>query len=407
MLAETAAILHPARYQPSIRTPSRSPQATHPFEAGTSHLDLSIATSDSARRNTRVSSPYNAKYAAIWPAQDQKQDQSVKSMSTRRSAPATNQPDFAANEIRQGTIYGFLAYFSWGVLPLYFHALSPASALEILSHRIVWSLVFCIILCLIRNDFSWVPLLFQNPRRLLLLTVAAVFLAINWGVYIYAVTDNNVVESSLGYFINPILLVLMGVIILKERLRRLQWAAVGLATVAVLIISIDYGRLPWIALALATSFATYGYIKKLVGANMDALPSMTIETVVLAPFAIATIVWIELSGDGTFVTEGMPHTSMLLSTGIITAVPLILFAAAARRVPLATMGLLQFLAPVLQFISGVFILGEDVPLSRWIGFSIVWVALAMLTTDIIRHTRTERRHRAPVPISVTPREAIQ
>lgn len=326
------------------------------------------------------------------------------SIDTGRSAQPAPKPDFAANEIRQGTIYGFLAYFSWGVLPLYFHALAPASALEILTHRIVWSLLFCLILCLIRNDFSWVPLLLQNPRRLLLLTAAAIFLAINWGVYIYAVTDNNVVESSLGYFINPILLVLMGVIILKERLRRLQWAAVGLATVAVLVISIDYGRLPWIALALATSFATYGYIKKLVGANIGALPSMTIETVILAPFAIATIVWIEMSGDGTFLTEGMSHTSMLLSTGVITAVPLILFAAAARRVPLVTMGLLQFLAPVLQFISGVFLLGEAVPLSRWIGFTIVWIALAMLTTDIIRHTQTERRHRAQAPLSVTPQE---
>ena len=277
------------------------------------------------------------------------------------------------------------------MLPLYFHALSPASALEILAHRIVWSLVFCLALGLIQRDFSWVPLLFQNPKRLLILTLAAFLLAINWGVYIYAVTTNNVVESSLGYFINPLLLVLMGVFILKERLRRLQWAAVGLATIAVLIISIDYGRLPWIALALASSFATYGYIKKQVGANIDALPSMTIETVVLTPFAAATIIWIERSGEGTFTAAGSGHTMMLLSTGIITAVPLILFAAAARRVPLATMGLLQFLAPVLQFMCGVLILGEIVPPSRWVGFVFVWIALSLLATDIIRHTRSQRR----------------
>jgi chloramphenicol-sensitive protein RarD len=293
--------------------------------------------------------------------------------------------------VQKGTIYGFLAYASWGLLPLYFHALSPASALEILAHRIVWSLVFCLALCLIQRDFSWVPLLLQNPKRLFTLTLAAFLLAVNWGVYIYAVTTNNVVESSLGYFINPLILVLMGVFMLKERLRRLQWAAVGLATVAVLIIAFDYGRLPWIALALATSFATYGYIKKQVGANIDALPSMTIETVVLTPFAAAAIVWIERSGEGTFTTAGAGHTAMLLSTGIITAVPLILFAAAARRVPLATMGLLQFLAPVLQFICGVTLLGEIVPASRWVGFIFVWVALALLGSDMIRYTRSQRR----------------
>ena len=315
----------------------------------------------------------------------------MKLTAARRSQLESTHPDYAAEQVRQGTIYGFLAYASWGMLPLYFHALSPASALEILAHRIVWSLVFCLILCLIQRDFGWVPLLFQNPRRLQLLSLAAILLAINWGVYIYAVTTNNVVESSLGYFINPLILVLMGVLILKERLRRLQWAAVGLATIAVLIISVDYGRLPWIALALASSFATYGFIKKHIGANIDALPSMTIETVVLTPFAIAAIIWIERSGNGTFLTEGGGHTTMMLSTGVITAVPLILFAAAARRVPLATMGLLQFLAPVLQFISGVAILGEIVPASRWIGFGFVWIALAMLATDILRFSRSRRR----------------
>lgn len=328
-------------------------------------------------------------FTRIWPQSPR--EYLVRAVATRRPQIESSHPDYAADQIRKGTLYGFLAYASWGMLPLYFHALDPASALEILAHRIVWSLLFCFVLCLIQRDFSWVPLLLQNPRRLLLLTLAAFLLAINWGVYIYAVTTENVVESSLGYFINPLLLVLMGVFILNERLRRLQWAAVGLATVAVLIISVDYGRLPWIAFALATSFATYGYIKKQVGANIDALPSMTIETVVLTPFAIAAIFWIERSGDGTFLSTGASHTSMLLSTGIITAVPLILFAAAARRVPLATMGLLQFLAPVLQFICGVAILGEVVPLSRWVGFGFVWIALALLAADIIRFTRSRRR----------------
>lgn len=303
----------------------------------------------------------------------------------------THQHDDAAREARSGTIYGFLAYASWGVLPLYFHALAPAQAFEILAHRIVWSLVFCLILVTLSRDSSWVPIVLRHPRRLMLLTLAAFLLAINWGVYIYAVTSGNVVESSLGYFINPLILVLIGVFVLHERLRRLHWWAVGLGTIAVLIISFNYGRLPWIALTLACSFATYGFIKNRVGANIGALQSMTVETVVLVPFAGAGIVWIERSGNGTFTTEGLSHTLMMLSTGIVTAVPLIFFAAAARRVPLATMGLLQFFAPVLQFICGVTILGEIVPASRWIGFGLVWLALIILTVDTLRTSRSRRR----------------
>lgn len=296
------------------------------------------------------------------------------------------------DETKKGTLYGFLAYASWGMLPIYFHSLGPSSAIEILVHRIVWSLVFCLILGFVVGERSWLPLL-RNTRQILVLAAAASVLAVNWGVYIYAVTTHNVVESSLGYFINPIILVLMGVLLLKERLRTLQWAAVGLATVAVMVITVDYGRPPWIALALAFTFATYGYIKKQVGASIDALPSMTIETVVLAPVALVVIIGIELSGNGTFLSAGAGHTAMLLTTGVVTAVPLILFAAAARRVTLVTMGLLQFLAPVLQFITGVFILNEPVPPSRWVGFGFVWIALLLLATDMIRSTQAQRKLR--------------
>lgn len=310
----------------------------------------------------------------------------------RPTAETSNQED-PSREIRSGTIYGFLAYGSWGILPLYFNALAPAEAFEILAHRIVWSLLFCLALGVVSRDFSWVRIVLRNPRRIVLLAVAAVLLAINWGIYIQAVITKNVVESSLGYFINPLILVLMGVVLLHERLRRLQWGAVALGAIAVLVISLNYGRLPWIALSLATSFALYGFIKKQVGVNIGALPSMTIETVILVPFAVAGIIWIEMSGRGTFMTSGTSHTAMLLSTGIVTAVPLILFAAAASRVPLATMGLLQFLAPVLQLICGVAVLGEVIPASRWIGFGLVWIALVLLTIDTIRFTRSRRRLR--------------
>lgn len=299
--------------------------------------------------------------------------------------------DRGAEEVHVGTIYGFLAYVSWGLLPFYFHVLEPAGPVEILAQRIVWSLVFCLFLLTLTRNWSWLPHVVRHPRRLMLLTLAAFLLAINWGVYIYAIASGNVVESSLGYFINPLILVLMGVFILHERLRRMQWWAVGLGTVAVVIISLNYGRLPWIAFTLALSFATYGFIKKRVGANIGALQSMTVETIILTLPAAGTIVWMEGTGKGTFTTEGAAHTVMLLSTGIVTATPLILFAAAASRVPLVTMGLLQFFAPVLQFLTGVFILGETVPLSRWIGFGFVWIALVILTADMVGNGRSRRR----------------
>lgn len=289
--------------------------------------------------------------------------------------------------------FGAAAYALWGIFPLYFHILAPSSAIEILTHRMIWSLVFCVIAWCFLRDLSWVRVLIAEPRRLFLLVLAAFVLAINWGVYIYAVTVDNVVQSSLGYFINPLVLVLMGVFLLHERLRIMQWAAVAIGAAAVLVIAIDYGRPPWIALSLAISFSIYGFIKKRVGPGIGALASMTAETVVLAPFAMIVLVWLELSGRGTF-TESAPwHGLGLIGTGIVTAIPLIMFAAAARRVPLTTMGLLQFLAPILQLICGVVVLGERVPATGWVGFGMVWIALVLLTVDSIRAATTRGRLR--------------
>lgn len=295
--------------------------------------------------------------------------------------------------IRIGTIYGFLAYGMWGVFPIYFRALEPASSWEILAHRIVWSFLLCMGVWTYRRDFSWAKPLLANPRRLFLLTLAAFVLAINWGVFIAAIAAGNVVETSLGYFINPLFLVVMGVVLLKERMNRLQWTALGFGTVAVAVISLDYGRLPYIALTLAISFSIYGYIKKQIGGHIGALESMTIETVVLTPFALAAVIWMEVSGNGTFLSEGPSHSALIMASGVATAVPLTLFAAAASRIPLTTMGLLQFLAPVGQFIVGVFVFHEEVPGPRWVGFGLVWVGLAILTVDMFRRARRTRRTR--------------
>lgn len=299
--------------------------------------------------------------------------------------------DLGRDEVRRGASFGFGAYLLWGVFPLYFHALLPAGAIEILVHRVVWSLLVCLVLVALLRDTGWVRPLLAEPKRLIRLGLAAAFIAVNWGVYIYAVNSGQVVEAALGYFINPLVTVLFGVLLLHERLRRLQWLAVGLGAVAVVALTIDYGRVPVIALVLAGSFSTYSLLKKWIGADLGALGSFTAETALLFPFAAAALVWLEVTGRGTMTEQAPWHGLLLASTGIATAVPLLLFAAAARRVPLTTIGLLQFMTPVLQLLCGVLLLGEQVPASRWVGFSIVWLALLVLSLDQVRNARARSR----------------
>jgi chloramphenicol-sensitive protein RarD len=303
-------------------------------------------------------------------------------------------PTSDQTSVRNGTVFGLSAYLLWGAFPLYFHLLLPANAVEILLHRMIWSLAFCVIALALLRDIRWVRPLVRHPGRLVMLGVAAVTIAMNWGVYIYAVNSGHVVEAALGYFFNPIVTVLLGVFLLRETLRRLQWAAVALGLIAAVVLTLDYGRPPWVALVLALSFATYGLMKKRVGVGLGALASLSTETALLFPFAIGALVWLEISGEGTFTSEGVGHTLLLASTGIATAVPLLLFAAAARRIPLVTIGLLQFLTPVLQLLCGVLLMGEVVPPSRWIGFGIVWLALVVLTLDSLRAAHAVRLARA-------------
>jgi chloramphenicol-sensitive protein RarD len=274
---------------------------------------------------------------------------------------------------------------------LYFHLLAPAGAWEILSHRILWTLLFCGAVLAVRRDFGWCRSVFGNPRMLGAVTLAGVLLAVNWTIYVAAVVAHHVTEASLGYFLNPIVTVAIGVVVLRERLRPLQWVAVAIGLAAGVYLTIDFGRPPWIAVGLAFSFALYGLMKKRVGASLGALQSLTSETVVLVPIAIAVLVWVELSGGTTFTLDPPAHPLLLASAGLVTAGPLLLFGAAARRVPLVTIGLLQFVTPVLQLLCGVLLLGETMSTSRWIGFAIVWVALLVLTFDSIHSVRTRRR----------------
>jgi chloramphenicol-sensitive protein RarD len=281
------------------------------------------------------------------------------------------------------------AYGLWGGFPLYWPLLEPAGALEILAHRILWSMVTMGLLVVIFRRTSQVRAILADRRTLLLLAAAAVIVTVNWATYIYGVNNERVVETSLGYFINPLVTVLMGVVILGERLRPLQWGALGIASLAVVVLTVDYGRLPYIALVLAFSFGTYGLLKKT--ANVGALESLAVETTVVAPLAAVYLGWLIASGASSFGSEGAGHALLLASAGIVTAIPLICFGAAATRVPMTTLGLLQYLAPVLQFALGVFVLDEAMPASRWIGFVLVWVALVIFTVEATNHHRRQLR----------------
>ena len=284
------------------------------------------------------------------------------------------------------------AYFIWGLFPIYWPLLKPATAVEILAHRMAWSLLFVVALLAVRRHWSWCRELLRQPRKLGLLALAAVFITFNWGTYIYAVNTGHVVEAALGYFINPLVSVLFGVALFGERLRRWQWAAVGLGAVAVAVLTIAYGRMPWLALILAFSFGFYSVIKK--GVNVGAAESLTVETLVLFLPALAYLAVLEADGTGTFGHHGVAHAVLLAGAGLVTAVPLLFFGAAAIRVPLSVMGILQYIAPILQFLYGVLVARETMPPARWAGFAIVWLALAIFTWDGLRAGRTARQRAA-------------
>jgi chloramphenicol-sensitive protein RarD len=292
-----------------------------------------------------------------------------------------------AGSTRLGTWYGLASYGLWGAFPLYFRLLDRSGAVEILLHRVLWSLVVCVVALTVVRAWRDVVAVLRSPRRTALLGTASALLAVNWGVYIYAVNSGHVIEASLGYYINPLVTVLLGVVVLRERLRPLQWAAVGVGAAAVAVLTAAYGQPPWIALTLACSFGGYGLIKNRVGGSIGALASLSTETVLLAPIAVAGVVWLEMSGNGHFTDDAPVQALLLASAGIATVVPLLFFAAAARRVPLSTMGLLQYLTPTLQLLCGVLFLGEHMPAARWAGFGLVWVALVLLTADSLAAAR--------------------
>ena len=291
---------------------------------------------------------------------------------------------------RRGLLFGVAAYAMWGVFPLYWPLLQPAGAVEILAHRVLWSAITIgLLVLLLRRTTQFRDICSAIDRVRLLLTLAAAVISVNWVTYIWGVTNGRVVETSLGYFINPLVTVLMGVFILGERLRPLQWVAMGFATAAVVVLTVDYGRLPWVALVLAFTFGSYGLCKKT--ANVGAVESLAFETAVIAPFAGVYLAWLAATGASNFAAHGVDHALLFMTTGIVTAVPLICFGAAAIRVSMVSLGLLQYLAPVIQFLLGVFWFHEDMPAGRWAGFVLVWIALVMFTVEAVNHRRRQLR----------------
>ncbi|MDT4942214.1 MAG: chloramphenicol-sensitive protein RarD [Pseudonocardiales bacterium] len=303
-----------------------------------------------------------------------------------------------ADEQRKGLIYGASAYVLWGAFPLYFPLCLPAGTIEILAERMAWSLVVMVLVLRLSTGFSGVRAVVADRRKLGLLAAAAVFISFNWGTYIYGVNTHHVVETSLGYFINPLFTIVLGVVVLGERLRTAQWVAVAIGAVAVLVIAVDYGRPPWIALVLAFSFGMYGFCKK--RADVGAADSLAVETGIQFVPALIAIAVIGAQGDLVFGTR--PDTSLcLVGLGVITVIPLLFFAAGTRRLPLSILGLLQYLAPVLQFAVGVGIRHESLPVAAFVGFCLVWLALILLTVDGLRHQRANRDPRvAPEAVSV-------
>ncbi len=291
-----------------------------------------------------------------------------------------------------GVAYAGSAYLLWGVLPLYFLLLQPTGPWEVVAWRVLLSFVFCLLLLTVTRGWAAFLAIVRSPRLLGWTALAGLLIYVNWQVFVLGTLSGNVVETALGYFINPITTVLLGVFVLKERIRRLQWVAVGIAAIAVVVIVVAYGHVPWIALTLTASFGLYGLIKKKIGPAVDAVSGLTLESFWLITIAVVQLVIVATTPAGlTMGTAGWPHAVLLAFAGVATAVPLLLFAAGTRRVDLAVIGMLQFLTPILQFLIGVVVLHEPMPPERWIGFVLVWIAIAVFVVDLLLAARRCRR----------------
>ena len=293
---------------------------------------------------------------------------------------------------RRGYLYGLTAYVLWGFFPIYFKLLRPSPPFEILAHRVLWSVLFISIVLGVMRNWRFIGRLLRDPRLLGLITLAGVLIGVNWATYIVGVNSSRVVETALGYFITPLVVVLLGVTVQHERLRVWQWVAVGVGALAVAVLTVDYGHLPYIALILAASFGSYSLIKKRV--SLKPAEGLFVESAVLALPALGYLTWLNIAGGAEFGHVSAWHTVLMVASGVATAVPLLLFAASANRVPLVGLGILQYVAPILQLGVGVLLFHEPMPPARLAGFALVWLALVIFTVDGIRGARRARSARA-------------
>ncbi|MEU4016707.1 EamA family transporter RarD [Microbacterium sp. NPDC028030] len=298
-----------------------------------------------------------------------------------------------------GVAYAGAAYLLWGVLPLYFVLLIPTGPWEVVAWRVLLSFVFCVLLLTVTRGWAAFGVILRQPKLLGWTALAGLLIYLNWQVFLIGTLSGNVIETSLGYFINPITTVLLGVFVLKERIRRLQWAAIAIAAIAVVVIVVAYGEFPWIALSLTASFGIYGLIKKKIGPAVDAVSGLTLESFWLIPIAVVQLIVVAQTPPGiTMGANGGVHALLLAFAGIATAVPLLLFAAGARRIDLTVIGMIQFITPVLQFLIGVVILHEPMPVERWAGFVIVWIAIGVFVADLLLAGRRARMMPRPEPV---------
>jgi len=294
-----------------------------------------------------------------------------------------------------GLINGYFAYIVWGAVILYWPYLAPAKPLEILAHRVLWSLLFVAAVLIYQKRIVSLRVVLENARQMKLLVVASVLIGVNWGLFIWASMNGHVLDSSLGYYITPLLNVALGVFFFKEKLRRMQCLAISIAAFAVMFITIAMGVVPWVALSLSTSFTMYGYLKKL--ANVQALESLLIETLILTPVAIGYLIWLQFNGGNTFLEYGLEHTLWMASAGVVTAIPLLAFGVAITRLPFTTLGMLQYIGPTIQFFVGMWMTQEEMPQVRLIGFIITWAALVILTVDALHNRLNVSKSFVPDP----------
>ena len=297
------------------------------------------------------------------------------------------------SESTKGLIYAFTAYTVWGIVPLYWPKLQPAGPLEILAHRFLWSAVVLFIFLVFKKRLAKALQIFKDPEKLKLLATASLLVGVNWGIFIWASVSGRILDSSLGYYINPLFSIGLGVILLKEKLRKLQWVAIAVATLAIIWLTVTLGTPPFVALSLASTFGLYGFLKK--KANVEAIDSLFVETLLATPIALGYLGYLVANGTDSFGTHGFTHAVWLASAGIITAVPLAMFGAAAIRIPLSTLGFIQYVGPTLQYLIGLYTFHEPMPHNRFMGFVLTWIAIAIISIDALRHRKSVSKEYVP------------